>query len=188
MPGLRFVGGGRRFGRIAVLRTGGLTGRAARGRTGTSGPASAPCRRSCAVLDVRTTAFKGRERACPASFDDAEERPQEAKLERKFSRWGRFPRNRAGLSAAGQRQRELSLCSACGEPRDSGPPFLQRRFHAFRPAADFAANGCAGEGHGERFRSFAALVEEAPGRGEAFAAVGLHKQLLGGAVPGKCAE
>ena len=40
------------------------------------------------------------------------------------------------------------------------------------------------------FRSFAALVEEGPGRGdsEAFAAVGLRKRLLGRAMPGKCAE
>ena len=46
------------------------------------------------------------------------------------------------------------------------------------------------EGTAEAFRSFAALVEEGPGRRdpEAFAAVGLHKRLLGRAVPGKCAE
>ena len=50
------------------------------------------------------------------------------------------------------------------------------------------------EGAAEAFRSFAALLEEGPGRGdpEAFAAfeVGLHKRLmgLGRAVLGKCAE
>ena len=48
------------------------------------------------------------------------------------------------------------------------------------------------EGTVEAFRSFAALVEEGPGRrdSEAFATfeVGLHKRLLGRAVLGKCAE
>ena len=42
----------------------------------------------------------------------------------------------------------------------------------------------------DRRGAFAALVEEGPGRRdpEAFAAVGLHKRLLGRAVLGKCAE
>ena len=40
----------------------------------------------------------------------------------------------------------------------------------------------------DRRGAFAALVEEGSGRGEAFAAVGLHKRLLGRAAPGKRAE
>ena len=40
----------------------------------------------------------------------------------------------------------------------------------------------------DRRGAFGALVEEGPGRREAFAAVGLHKRLPGRAVPGKCVE
>ena len=145
-----------------------LDGTRRQGAGGNSGPAASSCRCPCAdVLECRRLSGADKFAAMPGIVRRCRETaPKRQSLRGNSAGWGRFPRNRVGLSAVGHAQRELSHCPLQAL-RTVDFSIRDCRFHGgrLRPCSDAApaANGRARQKPGERDAPRAGEKTSTPG-------------------------